>query len=79
MFKKSITDKNTEKDKMLKSSKQFIYYFFSQCEFLASAEADNEKEAITDVIAQNIDTRLIDFKLVWNGTKWCYKPISKWK
>lgn len=67
MFKPTLkSKKDLEKDKMLKSSPQFIIYYFAGCEFVASAEADSEKEAIKELNEQKIDTRLIDFKLVCN-------------
>ena len=67
MFKPTLkSKKDLEKDKMLKSSPQFIIYYFAGCEFVASAEADNEKEAINELVEQKIDTRFIDFQLVCN-------------
>ena len=67
MFKNKLkTKKDIEKDKMLKSSPQFIIYYFAGCEFLASAEANSEKEAINELVEQKIDTRFIDFQLVCN-------------
>ena len=67
MFKNKLKiKKDIEKNEMLKSSPQYIYYFYSGCEILATAEADNEKEAIADVIAQKIDIRLIEFQVVCN-------------
>jgi len=67
MFKPTLkSKKDLEKDKMLKSSPQFIIYYFAGCEFVASAEADSEKEAIKELNEQKIDTRFIDFQLVCN-------------
>lgn len=67
MPKKNLkVDEKTEKEKMLKESKQFVYYFFSQGEFLVSAEANTEKKAINEVIAQNINPKELDFMLVCN-------------
>lgn len=67
MFKNKLkTKKDIEKNNVIKSSPQFIVYYFSGCEFLASAEANSEKEAINELVEQKIDTRFIDFQLVCN-------------
>lgn len=55
---------NFEKNNFLKSNPQFVIYYFSKCEFVASAECDSEKEALQDLISQKIDLKEIDFKLI---------------
>lgn len=58
--------KNIKKINLYNESKQYIFYFFSQGEFLASAEADSENEAIRDLEAQGFSSKQIDFKTVYN-------------